>query len=138
MPLIHQRRQHIISNTPDVIVRQTILQPDIPHPPLLAKTLPVPSMIRMAPAQHVPSLTAPKLTAIVRPVAPPTPAPAPKPTLPKIQPAHIDTVPLTPATELADSPDPLPTGRSTEAGSACCPQRTAARPVPTTTRRNGR
>ena len=50
MPLIHQRRQHIISNTPDATNPvQTILQPDIPHPPLLAKTLPIPSMVRMAP-----------------------------------------------------------------------------------------
>ena len=40
----------------------------------------------------------------MRPVAPPTPAPAPQPTLPKIQPANVDTVPLTSATELADSP----------------------------------
>ncbi|HEX3374586.1 MAG TPA: hypothetical protein VHS13_10280, partial [Edaphobacter sp.] len=65
MPLIHQRRQHIISNTPDATNPvQTILQPDIPHPPRLAKTLPVPSMVRMAPAQRAPSLTAPTLTAI--------------------------------------------------------------------------
>ena len=100
MPLIHQRRQHIISNTPDATNPvQTILQPDIPHPPLLTKTLPVPSMVRMAPMrQHAPTLTAPTLSAIVRPAAPPTPAPAPQPTLPKIQPATVDTVPLTSAT----------------------------------------
>ncbi len=132
MPLIHQRRQHIISNTPDASNPvQTILQPDIPHPPLLAKTLPVPSMIRMAPAQHVPSLTAPKLSAIVRPVAPPTPAPAPKPTLPKIQPAHLDTVPLTPATELADSPK-IPayatTGRTYQPPKPTPPPPAAAKP----------
>jgi len=106
MPLIHQRRQHIISNTPDATNPvQTILQPDIPHPPLLAKTIPVPSMVRMAPMRHAaPVLTAPTLTAVVQPAAPPTPAPAPQPTLPKIQPANVDTIPLTSATELADSP----------------------------------
>jgi hypothetical protein len=105
MPQIHQRRQHIISNTPDATNPvQTILQPDLPHPPRLNKTLPVPSMVRIAPAQHAPSLTAPKLTAIVKPAAPPTPAPTPQPTLPKIRPANVDTVPLTSATELADSP----------------------------------
>jgi hypothetical protein len=106
MPLIHQRRQHIISNTPDATNPvQTILQPDIPNPPRLAKTLPVPSMVRMAPMHHAaPVLTAPTLAAVVRPAAPPTPAPAPQPILPKIQPAKVDTIPLTPATELADSP----------------------------------
>ena len=105
MPQIHQRRQHIISNTPDATNPvQTILQPDLPHPPRLNKTLPVPSMVRIAPAQHAPSLTAPKLTAIVKPAAPPTPAPTPQPTPPKIRPANVDTVPLTSATELADSP----------------------------------
>ena len=85
MPLIHQRRQHIISNTPDATNPvQTILQPDIPNPPRLTKTLPVPSMVRMAPMrQHAPSLTAPTLSAVVKPAAPPTPAPAPQPTLPK-------------------------------------------------------
>jgi hypothetical protein len=105
MPLIHQRRQHIISNMPDATNSvQTILQPDIPNPPRLARTIPVPSMIRIAPAQRAPSLTAPTLSAIVKPVAPPTPAPAPRPTLPKVQPANVDTIPLTSATELADSP----------------------------------
>jgi hypothetical protein len=105
MPLIHQRRQHIISNTPDATNPvQTILQPDIHNAPRLATTLPIPSMVRMAPAQHVPSLTAPTLTAVVKPAAPPTPAPAPQPTLPKIHPANIDTVPLTSATELVNSP----------------------------------
>jgi hypothetical protein len=106
MPLIHQRRQHIISNTPDATNPvQTILQPDIPNPPRLAKTLPVPSMVRMAPMrQHVPTLTAPTLSAIVKPAAPPTPAPAPQPALPKVQPANVDTVALTSATELVDSP----------------------------------
>ena len=105
MPLIHQRRQHIISNTPDATNPvQTILQPDIHNAPRLATTLPIPSMVRMAHAQHVPSLTAPTLTAVVKPAAPPTPAPAPQPTLPKIHPANIDTVPLTSATELVNSP----------------------------------
>jgi len=106
MPLIHQRRQHIISNTPDATNPvQTILQPDIPNPPRLAKTLPVPSMIRMAPMrQPAPVLTAPTLSAVVKPAAPPTPTPATQPTLPKIQPANVDTVALTSATELVDSP----------------------------------
>lgn len=106
MPLIHQRRQHIISNTPDATNPvQTILQPDIPNPPRLTKTLPVPSMVRMAPMkQRAPTLTAPTLTAIVKPAAPPTPTPAPQPTLPKIRPANVDTVPLTSATEAVDSP----------------------------------
>ncbi len=106
MPLIHQRRQHIISNTPDATNPvQTILQPDLPHPPRLATTLPVPSMVRMAPMrQHAPSLTAPTLTAVVKPAAPPTPAPAPQPTLPKIHAANVDTVPLTSATEFVNSP----------------------------------
>ena len=105
MPLIHQRRQHIISNTPDATNPvQTILQPDIPNPPRLTSTLPVPSMVRMAIAQHAPSLTAPTLSAVVKPAAPPTPTPAPQPTLPKVQPANVETVPLTSATELADSP----------------------------------
>src|SRR6185312_12181587 len=106
MPLIHQRRQHIISNTPDATNPvQTILQPDIPNPPRLAKTLPVPSMIRMAPMrQPAPVLTAPTLSAVVKPAAPPTPTPATQPTLPKMQPANVDTVALTSATELVDSP----------------------------------
>ena len=70
MPQIHQRRQHIISNTPDATNPvQTILQPDIPHPPRLNTTLPIPSMVRMAPAQRAPSLTARKLTAIVKPAS---------------------------------------------------------------------
>jgi hypothetical protein len=106
MPLIHQRRQHIISNTPDATNPvQTILQPDLHNPPRLAKTLPVPSMVRMAPMrQHAPTLTAPTLSAVVKAAAPPTPAPAPQPTLPKVQSANVDTVPLTPATQLADAP----------------------------------
>ena len=106
MPLIHQRHQHIISNTPDATNPvQTILQPDLQNPPRLNKTLPVPSMVRMAPMrQHAPTLTAPTLSAVVKPAAPPTPAPTPQPTLPKIQAANVDTVPLTSATQLADSP----------------------------------
>lgn len=132
MPLIHQRRQHIISNTPDATNPvQTILQPDIPHPPRLAKTLPVPSMVRMAPAQRAPSLTAPTLTAIVKPVTPPTPAPTPHPSLPKVQPANVDTVPLTSATELADSPK-IPayatTGRTFQPPRPPTPPAAAARP----------
>jgi hypothetical protein len=104
MPLIHQRRQHIISNTPDATnTVQTILQPALEHPRLLA-TLPVPSMIRMAPPKQAPRLTAPVMSAVVRPAAPPAPAPVPQPTLPKIRPTTIDAVPLTSATELADSP----------------------------------
>ena len=105
MPLIHQRRQHIISNTPDATNPvQTILQPDIHNPPRLAKTLPVPSMVRMAAPQRAPTFTAPTFTAAVKPVAPPVPTPVPQPALPKIQPSNVDTVQLTSATELADSP----------------------------------
>ncbi|HXS11820.1 MAG TPA: hypothetical protein VN734_03905 [Acidobacteriaceae bacterium] len=105
MPLIHQRRQHIISNTPDATNPvQTILQPDLQNPPRLARTIPIPSMVRIAAAQHAPSLTAPTLSAVVKPAAPPTPAPVPQPTLPKIHAANVDTATLTSATELADSP----------------------------------
>jgi len=105
MLLIHQRRQHIISNTPDATNPvQTILQPDIPHPPRLARTLPVPSMVRIAAPQHAPVLTAPTLSVVVKAAAPPVPTPAPQPTPPKIKPANIDTVALTSATQLADSP----------------------------------
>lgn len=51
-------------------------------------------------------MAAPKLSTVVAPVAPPAPAPAPvpQPTLPKIQQATVDTVPLTSATQLADAP----------------------------------
>lgn len=105
MPLIHQRRQHIISNTPDATNPvQTILQPDIEHAPRLTATLPIPSMVRMAAPQHPPSLTAPTLSAMVKPVAPPAPAPVPKPPIPKVQQSAVETVPLTSATELVDSP----------------------------------
>lgn len=105
MPLIRQHRQHIISNTPDATNPvQTILQPDLHNPPRLNKTLPVPSMVKIAPAQRAPSITAPVLTAIVRPAAPPAPAPTPQPTVPKVQPANVDTVPLTSSTELVDQP----------------------------------
>lgn len=105
MLLIHQRRQHIISNTPDATnAVQTILQPDLENPPRLTATLPIPSMVRIASPQRVPTLTAPTLAAVVKAPAPPTPAPIPRPTLPKVQPATVDTVPLTSATELADSP----------------------------------
>jgi hypothetical protein len=105
MPLIHQRRQHIISNTPDATNPvQTILQPDLPHPPRLKTTLPVPSMVRMATPHNAPTLTAPTLSAVVKAAAPPAPTPAPQPPRPKIQPSNIDTVALTSATELTDSP----------------------------------
>ena len=91
MPLIHQRRQHIISNTPDATNPvQTILQPDLPNPPRLAMTLPIPSIVRMAAAQQAPSLSAPTLTAVVKPAAPPTPAPVPQPTPPKST-RNVDT-----------------------------------------------
>lgn len=104
MPLIHQRRQHIISNTPDATnTVQTILQPGLEHPRLLA-TLPIHTMVRLAPPQHTPLLTAPTLSAVVRPVAPPAPAAVPQPTIPKVHSSNIDTVPLTSATELANSP----------------------------------
>jgi len=93
MALLHTGPQHIISNTPDATNSvQTILQPDLPHPPRLATALPIPSMVRIAVGQHAPSLAAPKFTAIVTPA------------LPKIQPSSVDTVPLTSATELADAP----------------------------------
>ena len=105
MPLIHQRRQHIISNTPDATNPvQTILQPDLERPARLTQTLPIPSMVRIAPPQHAPTLSAPKLSTIVMPAAPPAPAPVPQPALPKIAHATIDTVPLTSATELVDKP----------------------------------
>jgi hypothetical protein len=105
MPLIHQRRQHIISNTPDATnTVQTILQPDIEHPPRLLATLPIPSMVRVALPRQAPLLTAPVLSAVVKPAAPPAPAAVPQPTLPKVQPSNIDTVALTSATELVDSP----------------------------------
>lgn len=93
MALLHTGPQHIISNTPDATNSvQTILQPDLPHPPRLATALPIPSIVRMAAGQRAPSLSAPKLTAIVTPA------------LPKIKAPTIDTVALTTATELADSP----------------------------------
>lgn len=105
MALLHTGPQHIISNTPDATNSvQTILQPDLPHPPRLATALPIPSMVRIAAGQHAPSLAAPRLSAIVTPIAPPALAPAPQPALPKIQPSSVDTVPLTSATELADAP----------------------------------
>lgn len=105
MLLIHQRRQHIISNTPDATNPvQTILQPDLENPPRLAATLPIPSMVRMASVQRPPTLTAPTFSAVVKPATPPTPAPTPQPTLPKAQPTTLDTVPLTSATELANAP----------------------------------
>lgn len=103
MPVIHQRRQHIISNTPDATNSvQTILQPGLEHPRLLA-TLPVPTMVRIAPPRHPPSLTAPVLSAVVKPAAPPAPPAPPRPTIPKVQSSSIDTVALTSATELAES-----------------------------------
>lgn len=93
MALLHTGPQHIISNTPDATNSvQTILQPDLPHPPRLPTALPIPSIVRMAAGQRAPSLSAPKLTAIVTPA------------LPKIQPSTVDTVALTSATELADAP----------------------------------
>ena len=105
MLLIHQRRQHIISNTPDATNPvQTILQPDLERPARLTQTLPIPSMVRMAPPQHAPTISAPKLSAVVMPAAPPAPTPVPQPTLPKVVHTTVDTVPLTSATALVDKP----------------------------------
>ncbi|HEX5284735.1 MAG TPA: hypothetical protein VFW30_11510 [Bryocella sp.] len=93
MALLHTGPQHIISNTPDATNSvQTILQPDLPHPPRLATALPIPSIVRLAAGRQMPTLSAPKLTAIVTPA------------LPRIQPSTVDTVALTSATELADTP----------------------------------
>ncbi len=93
MALLHTGPQHIISNTPDATNSvQTILQPDLPHPPRLPSALPIPSIVRLAAGHQAPSLSAPKLTAVVTPA------------LPKIQPSSVDTIPLTSATELADAP----------------------------------
>jgi Gram-negative bacterial TonB protein C-terminal len=137
MPVIHQRRQHIISNTPDATNSvQTILQPDIQRPARLKATLPIPTMVRMAPPQHAPSITAPRLSAVVMPAAPPAPAPVPQPTLPKIQHSTLDTVPLTSATQLADSPKLAAfatTGRSFEAPKPPAPAAAPARPAAPTT-----
>jgi hypothetical protein len=140
MPLIHQRRQHIISDTPDATNPvQTILQPDLQNPPRLNRTLPVPTMVRMAPPHHPPSISAPKLSAIVMPAAPPAPAPVPQPTLPKIQHTALDTVPLTSATQLVDAPKLAAyatTGRSFDAPKPPPPPAAAAKPSAPTTAAN--
>jgi hypothetical protein len=61
-------------------------------------------MVKLASAQHPPLMAAPTLSAVARPAAPPTPTPVAQPTPPKIPHVTLDTVPLTSATELTDSP----------------------------------
>jgi hypothetical protein len=105
MPLVFKGSQHIVSNTPDATNSvQTILQPDIENAPRLAAPIPLPSMVKLASAQHPPSMAAPTLSAVAHPAAPPVPTPVAQPTPPKFQHVAVDTIPLTSATELADSP----------------------------------
>lgn len=105
MPVVFKGSQHIVSNTQDATnTVQTILQPDIEQPRRLAAPIPVPSMVKMASPQHPPSMAAPTLSKVVQPAAPPTPTPVAQPTPPKFAHVDVDTVPLTSATELADSP----------------------------------
>jgi hypothetical protein len=60
-------------------------------------------MVKMASAQHPPALAAPTLSAVTQAAAP-TPTPVAQPTPPGFPHVDVDTVPLTSATQLTDSP----------------------------------
>lgn len=114
--------QHVVSNPPNPTNHiQTILQPDLPHPPILKAFVPLPNLVTLAqalppppspppPAKPAPKVAEPPPQPIVRREpqvrVPVISLPGPRPVeVPKLT---LPATPANPSATLADTPAPPP------------------------------